>query len=494
MMTQLHTLALYLLAVQAVLGALDTIYHHEFSEALPSRYSARLELGIHSLRACLYAPLFIGLALWHWQGWWAILLMLIFAIEIGLTLWDFVTEDQTRLLPATERVMHTVLAMNGGAIVCLLSLCASSWWQLNTALVANQLNYLHGFLIAAGLGVGLSGARDALAAFHLFHTKQESIMVTHSAWQTLGQSPRQFLITGGTGFVGQALISRLLAQGHRIIVWSRDAKKAAWLFDGKVVCVSQLNEIPASTQIDAVINLAGARILGLPWTMQRQQVLKRSRIELSARLIDFLAERQLKPQHFIQASAIGYYGIQALGDDSQLDESSPAQPIFMSELCQQWERQAARAAELGCDLYRLRFGLVLGKGGAWPMMSLPFKLGLGGKLGSGQQWYSWIHLHDLLNIIALALSQTAVPGRNQVWNCCAPGALKQIEFARVCGQVLQRPVRLPTPGWPMRLCLGQQSDLLLEGQRVYPRALLEQGFVFTYPELTGAIAQIEGKD
>ncbi len=489
--TQLQQLALLLLAIQALLGAFDTVYHHELTEALPGKYSARLELSIHAVRAGLYAPLFIGLALWRWQGWWAILLLILFAIEVGLTLWDFVTEDQSRLLPASERVMHTLLAINGGAIVCLLSICASVWWHQATALSANSLTLLHYFLIAAGLGVGLSGLRDAYAAYTLFHLSQELTMQTDTAGQGSNQPARQFLLTGGTGFIGQALIRRLLAQGNSVIVWTRDAKKAAWLFDGKVLCVSQLSDIPVSTQIDAVINLAGARILGLPWTVQRQRVLKRSRIDLSASLIEFLAKRSQRPQHFIQASAIGYYGIQPQGDDSALDELSPPQPIFMSELCQQWEQQAALAAELGCSVTRLRFGLVLGRGGAWPMMSLPFKLGLGGRLGSGQQWYSWIHLDDLLNIIMHALNQQAVAAQNQVWNCCAPEAVKQTEFARICGKVLHRPAILPTPAWPIRYLLGQQSALLLEGQRVYPRALLAQGFEFTYPSLESALRQIE---
>ena len=159
-----QVLALQLMAAQGLLGAFDTLYHHELTEALPSRQSARKELWIHSIRAALYSLLFVGLSCWEWRGVWALVLLGIFSIEILLTLWDFVVEDKTRLLPASERVTHTVLAINGGAFITLLALTAVDWVVLPTGLWWSYQGWLSIFLGACGVGVGLSGLRDGIAA------------------------------------------------------------------------------------------------------------------------------------------------------------------------------------------------------------------------------------------------------------------------------------------------------------------------------------------
>lgn len=157
-------LALQLMAFQGCLGAFDTIYHHELTEALPQRATARRELSIHALRALIYGVLFIGLSAWVWQGAWTWVLLALFALEIGLTLWDFVIEDRTRLLPATERVTHTVLAINGGAFICLLALAAPEWLRAETGFSYAPLGALSAFLALCGVGVMASGVRDAIAA------------------------------------------------------------------------------------------------------------------------------------------------------------------------------------------------------------------------------------------------------------------------------------------------------------------------------------------
>ncbi len=159
-----HLLALQLMAFQGCLGAFDTLYHHELTEALPNRSNAGRELFIHAVRALIYSVLFIGLSAWAFHGRWAVALLLLFVVEIVLTLWDFVVEDQTRLLPATERVTHTVLAMNGGAFIALLALTTPQWLALPTALVWQPQGVLSVFLALCGVGVGLSGVRDAFAA------------------------------------------------------------------------------------------------------------------------------------------------------------------------------------------------------------------------------------------------------------------------------------------------------------------------------------------
>lgn len=484
----LHLLALQLMAVQGLLGAFDTLYHHELTEALAQRSSARLELKIHAMRALLYSVLFVGLAFWVWHGVWAAMLLLIFAVEIGLTLWDFVTEDQTRLLPASERITHTVLAMNGGAFVALLLINTPAWLAQPSAMVWQTHGWLSVFLALAGVGVGLSGLRDGLAWWRF---EQQENLPNPPALH-FSERSEQVLVTGGTGFIGQLLIRALLKDGQQVTLLTRQAKQAAWLFDGRVACINDMRELPANRRIDVIINLAGARILGWRWSESRKAQLRASRVKLTASVVDWISRAENKPRLLLSASAIGYYGIQQPGDTTMLTESSPPQAIFMSQLCQEWEVASTQARQYGVQVARMRFGLVLGEQGALPMMLLPIKLGMGGRLGSGQQWLSWIHVQDVLRGMAFLWQQSlGEQGVNGGWNFTSAHTVSQHQFSQIAAKVWHRPCFMPTPGWPMRLMLGEQADLLLEGQRVQPTRLLEQGFGFAYPDLHGALASLK---
>jgi uncharacterized protein (TIGR01777 family) len=478
-----HVLALQLMAFQGCLGAFDTLYHHELTEALPGRSSARRELSIHSVRAMIYCALFIGLSSWRFHGWWAAALLLVFAIEIVLTLWDFVVEDRTRLLPATERITHTVLAINGGAFIALLALESPLSLALPTALLWQPHGALSVFLAACGIGVGLSGVRDAIAAMAIGRLARS---VEAGPAVRFGVAERSFLVTGATGFIGQRLVEALLRDGHRVTVLSRQVRQAAWQFDGRVDCVNDINQLPRSRRIDVVINLAGARILGWRWSAARRATLRASRIELTHKLVAWIASAEHKPALMLSASAIGYYGIQRRGDDALLTESDGPQPIFMSDLCREWEQAAQAAEQHGVAVARMRFGLVLGRQGALPMMLLPIKLGLGGPLGSGAQWMSWIHVDDLV----AGIGHLCRTGASGVFNFTAPETLSQAQFSRTAAAVLRRPCGFPTPGLPMRYVLGEQADLLLEGQRVAPARLKESGFSFRYSRLDEALRSL----
>ncbi|AKU22725.1 TIGR01777 family oxidoreductase [Massilia sp. NR 4-1] len=485
----MHLLALQLMALQGCLGAFDTLYHHELSEALPQRVTARLELSIHAARSLIYSLLFTGLAFWTWQGAWAWVLLGLFVVEIVLTLWDFVIEDRSRLLPATERVTHTVLAVNGGAFIALLAMNMPQWQAAETGLAYTPHGGLGVFLALCGVGVGLSGWRDALAARRLWRLAAEE----EGAEETLrfGSAAKRFLLTGGTGFIGQLLVRALLRDGHEVILLARSPKQAAWTFDGRVSCVASLDELPAARRIDIVVNLAGATILGRPWTAARRTELRRSRVALTEKLVAWMARAEHKPDLLLSASAIGYYGRQAVDDTSELNEDAAPQDIFMSRLCSEWE-QAARGAEAhGVTVVRMRFALVLGQRGALPMLLLPVRLGLGGRLGSGRQTMAWIHVRDLLAGIA-HLCCLNEQGRLEsgAFNFAAPESLPQLAFSRTAARLAHRPCLLPTPAWPLRLLLGEQTDLLLEGQRAVPRRLRASGFRFRYPGLQGALASL----
>jgi uncharacterized protein (TIGR01777 family) len=492
-----HLLVLQLMAAQGCLGAFDTLYHHELTESLPQRLTAKRELTIHATRALLYSVLFLGLAYWEWHGIWTIVLLGVFTVEIILTLWDFVVEDRTRLLPATERVTHTVLAINGGAFITLLALNAPAWYAMPTGLEWSAYGRLSQFLALCGIGVGLSGIRDGVAALRLGRVTENNNVAPSISFD---DKKRTVLVTGATGFIGQNLVRALLQDGQAVIVLTRKSKQAAWLFDGKVCCIESMRELPAASAVDVVINLAGARILGPRWTERRKMALRQSRIGLTQQVTDWIAEAQHKPFLLLSASAIGYYGIQEIGDQTVLDETAAPQPIFMSDLCREWENTAQVAADFGVQVECLRFGLVLGMQGALPMMMLPIQLGIGGKLGSGRQWLPWIHVEDVVRGIAHRWHEAARPLRTDerpdvaragVTNFTAPGCVTQSAFSQTAARIWHRPCAILTPGWLMRLVLGEQADLLLEGQRVLPKRLEREGFVFRYPSLAPALQSLK---
>lgn len=311
---------------------------------------------------------------------------------------------------------------------------------------------------------------------------------THIAPLHFGSKSEHVLVTGGTGFIGQLLIKALLVAGHEVTLLSRDPQHAKQLFNGRVRCISSLADLPASARVDVIINLAGARILGWRWTAARKKILRQSRVGFSEKLVAWIERAEVKPRLLLSASAIGYYGIQAAGDDSSLDESAPPQAIFMSQLCQEWEAAVNRAQSSGVTVCTMRFGLVLGQQGALPMMLLPIKCGLGGALGSGRQWHSWIHVQDLLAGIAHLWSVSAES--SGAYNFTAPESVTQQQFSQVAATLLHRPCFFTTPAFLLRTLLGEQADLLVEGQRVTPRRLLETGFQFQYPTLSAALKNL----
>lgn len=305
-----------------------------------------------------------------------------------------------------------------------------------------------------------------------------------------GTPGQTVLVTGATGFVGRQLVAALLADGQRVIAMSRDTARAARQLGGGVRCVMTATELPATEQVDVVVNLAGARILGPRWTKKRQAALRASRVALTHRVVDWIAQAHVKPRLMLSASAIGYYGVQPCDAAVPLTEDSPPQPVFMSQLCQEWELAARRAAQYGVQVATTRFGLVLGHRGALPAMLMPVRLGVGGPLGGGRQQLSWIHVADVLRAQAWLAQRSERENVDGAWNFTAPECVTQRDFVGTAARLLRRPAILPTPGWPVRLLLGEQADLLLEGQCVVPERLLREGFAFRYPALREALGDL----
>ena len=300
-----------------------------------------------------------------------------------------------------------------------------------------------------------------------------------------GQTPRAVLVTGATGFIGRAAVRHMLEAGHAVTILSRNPARAARLFNGRVRVLASLDTLSAEDRFDAVINLAGAPVVGLPWTATRKATLMASRIGTTERLMAWLQRARHKPAVWVQASAIGAYGVRA--PDESLDENSAPGTGFMSRWCLDWEAAAQPAVDSGVRQVVLRLGLVFGRGGALPPMLLPYRFGLGATLGDGKQVMSWIHHDDVIRLIAYAMDHASMQG---IFNAVAPDAVAQSTFAKTVARSLNRPLFLRLPAAALRMLTGEMGQLFLDGQRVVPTRLLAHGFTFRYPTLAGALKDL----
>jgi len=288
------------------------------------------------------------------------------------------------------------------------------------------------------------------------------------------------LLTGGTGFIGHALCVALLAFGHRLSVLSREPQRARVSLPAGVTVVGNLLDIQGG--VDAVFNLAGENLTAGRWTEARKRRFRRSRIDLTHRLVQWMRLQAQAPRVLISGSAIGWYGDR--GDQWQDEAAAPADD-FAAHLCRDWEQAAMSAAELGVRVCTVRTGVVLGAGGGALKAMLPaFRLGLGGPIGSGRQYMSWISLDDEVSLLCWLLDRDEAFG---AFNATAPAPIRQREFAAMLGERLHRPAALPMPSALLHLLLGEMSELLLASQRVDPRRALESGFRFRHRDVSDAL-------
>ncbi len=285
------------------------------------------------------------------------------------------------------------------------------------------------------------------------------------------------LLTGGTGLIGSGLV-KLWQANHQLSVLSRNPSKVTAMFGAGVSAVATLADIDFN-EVDAVINLAGEPIVGRRWTETQKQRLCHSRWDLTAQLVSLIKACDTPPQVFISGSAIGIYGRQ----QNQLisEDFNHYHAEFAHTLCQRWEDLAQEAVSPATRVCIIRTGIVLAShGGALKKMLLPFKLCLGGRIGTGQQYMSWIHLNDMIRLIDFLLLHPTLAG---VFNATAPTPVTNAEFSNTLAAVLHRPTLLPMPAVVLQLMLGEMADLLLTGQRVIPANLIKAGFDFNFTEL-----------
>lgn len=299
------------------------------------------------------------------------------------------------------------------------------------------------------------------------------------------------VLTGATGFVGRPLVGRLLSDGHDVTALSRDGARAQRRLPVRCACRAwdaQGTLDPAALRgADAVLHLAGEGVADAPWTASRKHAIRESRVAGARALVRALSALPAheRPQVLISASAIGYYGDRG---DEELDEQAWAGEGFLAEVCRAWEREVFQADPLGLRTAAIRIGVVLGKqGGALQQMLLPFRMGVGGRIGSGTQWMSWIHLEDLVGLFAHVLTHPEARG---AINGVAPAPVTNATFATELGRVLGRPSLLPIPAVALRAALGEMSTVLLASQRALPRMAERFGFTFQYPDIARALRDL----
>ncbi|MBD2667430.1 hypothetical protein B6N60_02855 [Richelia sinica FACHB-800] len=300
-------------------------------------------------------------------------------------------------------------------------------------------------------------------------------------------------ITGATGFVGSHLVERLHKQEHNLLIFTRNTAFAQKVFPAQAFPnVEIIDYTPgvsgawqdAISGCDAVVNLAGEPIAEGRWTPERKQTILNSRKLGTQKVVEAITQAPAKPKVLINASAIGYYGV---SETASFDETSASGHDFLAQVCQNWEAEARKVREAGVRLVILRFGIVLGNGGALGKMITPFKLFAGGPIGSGRQWFSWIHIDDIVSLIIQALNQPTMEG---VYNATAPQPVRMSELSQTMGQVMHRPSWLPVPGFAIEALLGDGAVVVLDGQQVFPKRTLESGFEYKYPTLPAALKQI----
>jgi uncharacterized protein (TIGR01777 family) len=300
-------------------------------------------------------------------------------------------------------------------------------------------------------------------------------------------------VTGATGFVGSRLVQRLQQEGHQVVVLTRREETGRRVFPASnfpnvaIVPYTPLESGDWQNAIagcDAVVNLAGAPIADERWTPERKQVIMDSRRVGTQKIVEAIAKANPKPSVLVNSSAIGYYGT---SETARFDENSPSGSDFLAQVCQAWEAEAEKVKESGTRLVILRTGIVLGMGGAIAKMLPPFRMFAGGPIGSGTQWFSWIHREDMVSLIIKAITDSSMSG---TYNATAPNPVRMSEFSNELGKAMNRPSWLPVPGFVIEALLGDAAIVVLEGQQVIPQRTQQTGFQYQYSAVAGAIEAV----
>jgi len=297
------------------------------------------------------------------------------------------------------------------------------------------------------------------------------------------------LIFGGTGFVGKNLSKELVDNEYQVFVVTRDRQENLHRLGNEVQLIewdtfSPLSSIDKLPETDIAINLAGEPIADHRWSSSVKKKIRNSRIRVTSGIVTAINNSTIEPDVLINASAVDYYGAR---QDDKIDENEEAGESFLAQVCTDWEREAYKVENKFTRVLTMRFGIVLGNEGALNRMVMPFKFYLGGPVGKGEQWFSWIHIKDLTSMIRFIIEHQELSGPI---NAVAPAPVRMKDFSKTLGNVLNKPSWLPVPEIILKIVLGQMSEMLLQGQRVYPEKISNAGFKFKFPELKSALEDI----
>ncbi|MGI9328640.1 MAG: TIGR01777 family oxidoreductase [Pseudomonadales bacterium] len=473
-----------MLTLQAVMGFIDIVVHHEFLERLALRSSARRELQLHGIRNLLYTLFYLLIAWFEPHGVWAALFIAVLLTELLLTFWDWIAEDASRSLAPSERVLHGLLTINYGVLITLLAPLLWSWSQEPTMLGAIDHGLWSWLATLFGLVAGLLGVKDLIAAGRV------------GAWDARKGSgvelvaelsePQALLVTGATGLIGRRLVPALLAAGHQVTVLSRRPQRAAQL-GLPITIIGSLASLADDCEIDGIVHLAGEPVAAWPWTAARKRALLVNRTNLVEQVATLAHRLRRKPRVWINASAVGWYGLGHAAEQALTERSSAGQG-FTHELCAAMENQAINARNGVIRLVNLRIGLVLSRdAGYLAQLLIPIDLFCGAVFGRGTQWQSWVHRDDVVRAIAFCLARPQLAG---AVNLTAPEPVRLRVLVQQVAAHLGRRVWIRVPAaWLQLLPGGMAEELLLASQKVLPDKLLHAGFEFRYPQLDGALVQ-----
>jgi len=466
----------FVVATQMVLGFLDVAVHHELVARLPWRSGAAPELRLHGVRNLIYGGIFLCLGWLVLHGWTVAILAVLLAVEVVITVADWLVEDGSRRLPATERVLHGLLAINFGVLLALLVPVMWDWSGQPAAIAVTDRGVWSWLASVAAVGVVAMGIRD-LAAAHRVERFRPPPPVE------LGlQVRKRWLVTGATGFVGRRLTEALAHNGQDVTILTRDSRRVAAL-QAPFRAITTTDDIADDDRIDVIVHLAGESVAGGPWTPARRERIERSRPEIAERLGTLVERLSTRPEALISASAVGWYGDRG---DEGLDEDAAFSDCFSHRSCQAAEEASAALERLGVRVVMMRIGLVLGReDGLLARLLTPFDLCLGARLGSGAQWMSWIERDDLVRLIVHAASSPSIRGP---LNAVTPNPVTNREFTKALGHAMGRHAWFALPRMLLVGLLGDMArELMLASQRVIPAKAAESGFEFRYPAIDEAL-------
>jgi len=469
------TIALILFTIIGLLGAFDTLYHHEFKERLPWRPEVKEELVVHAIRNFFYAILFLSLAWVEWHGVLAWIFLAMLVTEVFVTFWDFALEGKVRDVPAPEIIVHGLLGIVYGAALAFLVPEIFAWSEQATSFTFAEHGIFSIIMSVYALSVFIFAFRDYFRSQEVENFKQTYVM-------SLEEKEQNILVTGGSGFIGSKVAQALIDDGHMVTVLTRDFNKSIKKFSKQVTLVETLDEV--KQDFDVILNFAGESI-NQKWTERSKEAILKSRVEVTNSVLDYIKRVEIKPKLLISSSGTGIYPdseTEAFTELSNLETKG-----FLAEVCQQWESIAKEAENYGIRVVPLRTGLVLGiDGGVLAEMLTPFDLCLGGKLGNGKQIMPWIDMQDMLGIVEKVINDENI---KEAVNATAPKPVSNEVFSKALAKALHRPAFLTTQPFMLNALFGKEmtADILLSGRAVLPLKIEEAGYEFKFKTIESSM-------